>query len=122
MLCSPVLKKHGHSAASPGKDHKDDRDIIQGASERQEKLSLVKRKVEGVCGVRSYEGVWEVRSYQRAYKYVVGGSKDNGVRLFPVAPRDSTNGNAHKLQHRKTKPNYREPGFVGERWSGHCHK
>jgi len=36
-----------------------------------------------------------------AYKYPMGGSQVNGVRLFSVLPSNRLRGNGHKLEHTK---------------------
>jgi len=52
-------------------------------------------------------------------KYLQGGCQEDGARLFPVVPSDSTRGNGHKLKHRKFQLNRRKNFFtvrVTEHW------
>ena len=42
------------------------------------------------------------------YKYLVGGVKKMGARLFPVIPRDRTRGSRHRLKYRKFHLNIRK--------------
>jgi len=55
-----------------------------------------------------------------AYKYPKEGFQEDGARLFPVVPSDTTGGNGHKLKHRKFRLNTRKNFFtlrVTEHWN-----
>ena len=53
------------------------------------------------------------------YQYPKGGCNDDGAKLFPVMPNGRTEGNRHKLKHRRLPLNLRKPFFsvrVTEHW------
>ncbi|KAK4816234.1 hypothetical protein QYF61_013642 [Mycteria americana] len=53
------------------------------------------------------------------YKYLKGGCKDDGARLFSVVPSDKTRGHGHQLKHRRFSLNIRKHFFpvgVTKRW------
>jgi len=55
-----------------------------------------------------------------AYKYLKGGCKEDGAKLFSVVPSDRTKGNGYKLKHRKLQLNMRKnffPLMVTEPWN-----
>ena len=44
-------------------------------------------------------------------KYLEGGCKEDGARLFPVVPSDRTRGHGHKLKHSRFHLNIRKHFF-----------
>ena len=54
------------------------------------------------------------------YKYLKGGCKEDGTRLFSVVLSDKTRGNGHKLKYMKFHLNIRKYFFtvrVAEKWN-----
>ena len=47
-----------------------------------------------------------------AYKYLQGGSQEDGAKLFSVVPSDRTRGSGHKLKQRKFQLNMRKNFFT----------
>jgi len=55
-----------------------------------------------------------------AYKFLKGGCKEDGAKLFSVVPSDRTRGNGHKLKHSKFQLHRRKNFFplrVMEHWN-----
>lgn len=48
------------------------------------------------------------RTLISVYKYLKGGSKDNGAWIFSVVPLESIRCNGHKLEHRRCHLNVRK--------------
>jgi len=46
------------------------------------------------------------------HKYLKGGCKEDGARLFSVVPRDTTRGNGHKPKHKRFPLNIRKQFFT----------
>ena len=60
------------------------------------------------------------RGLRNAYKYLQGGSQEDGARLFSVVPSSRTRGNRHKLKHKKFCLNMGKNSFtlsVTEHWN-----
>jgi len=60
------------------------------------------------------------RYFINAYKYLKGGSQEDGARLFSVVPSDKRSGNGHKLMHWKFQLKKRKNFFplrVMESWN-----
>jgi len=55
------------------------------------------------------------------YKYLKGGCKEEGARLFPVVPNDKTRGNGRKLKQRRFPLNIRKYFFT-VRLTKHWHR
>jgi len=59
------------------------------------------------------------RGLLNAYKYLQGGCREDGAKLFPAVPSDRTRGNGHKLKQRKFHLNMKKNFFtlrVTEAW------
>lgn len=55
------------------------------------------------------------------YKYLKGGCKENGTRLFSVVPRNRSRGNGHQLEHRRFPLKIRRD-FLTMQVSEHWHR
>ena len=90
VLGSPVQDRHGHTEVSQAKATK----VMNGLrtlsyKQMLRELALTDKPVE--------EKTQKYLSSMR--KYLLGGCKEDGARLFSTEPRDRTGGNRHNLQY-----------------------
>lgn len=101
VLGSPAQEKDGHIGESPAKGHQDD---------ERTGASLQCGKAVRVRTVQLREE--KIQEDLRVYKYLMGGCKEEGDRLFSVVSSERTR-REHKLKHRRLLLNIRKHFFTG---------
>jgi len=94
----------------------------------QQKATQMSKALEHLCyEIRlRHQGLFQLEKRGlrgdliNVYKYLKGGCKESGARLFSVVPSDKTRGNGHKLKHKRLPLNVGKYFFtVRMLWSHH---